>query len=113
MAATAIRIVVLCLAAAMICASLRAHRPEMAMAVSLAVGVAAAYLGSRDFGVFGRGLVGHLVRLRERTYALALRHEDDLPLLRHEGREPAPQSQGDGAGVRQREDGGRTAAPRR
>ncbi len=79
----------------------------------LAVGVAAAYLGSRDFGVFGRGLVGHLVRLRERTYALALRHEDDLPLLRHEGREPAPQSQGDGAGVQQREDGGRTAAPRR
>lgn len=79
----------------------------------LAVGVAAAYLGSRDFGVFGRGLVGHLVRLRERTYALALRHEDDLPLLRHEGREPAPQSQGDGTGVQQREDGGRTAAPRR
>ena len=74
----------------------------------LAVGVAAAYLGSRDFGVFGRGLVGHLVRLRERTYALALRHEDDLPLLRHEGREPAPQSQGDGTGVQQREDGGRT-----
>ena len=36
----------------------------------LAVGVAAAYLGSRDFGVFGRGLVGHFVRLRERARTL-------------------------------------------
>lgn len=36
----------------------------------VAVGVAAAYLGSRDFGVFGRGLVSHLVHLRARARAL-------------------------------------------
>ncbi len=56
MAATAIRIVVLCLAAAMICASLRVHRPEMAMAVSLAVGVAALLLMSEALAPVVEGL---------------------------------------------------------
>ncbi|MEE1200489.1 MAG: SpoIIIAC/SpoIIIAD family protein [Christensenellales bacterium] len=40
----AVRIVFLCMAAAMICAMLRPQRPEVATAVSLAVGVAALIL---------------------------------------------------------------------
>jgi len=40
----ALRIVVLCIAAAILCSSLRAQRPEIAAAVSLAVGVAALIL---------------------------------------------------------------------
>ena len=38
-----------------------------------AIGVGAAYLGSRDFGVFGHGLASHLVRLRRKARALELR----------------------------------------
>ena len=44
----------------------------------VAVGVAAAYLGSRDFGVFGHGLVSHLVRLRTRARAAAQRERSAL-----------------------------------
>lgn len=44
----------------------------------VAVGVAAAYLGSRDFGVFGHGLVSHLVRLRTRARAAAQRERAAL-----------------------------------
>lgn len=37
----------------------------------VAIGVGAAYLGSRDFGVFGHGLVSHLAHLRARARAIA------------------------------------------
>ena len=36
----------------------------------VAVGVGAAYLGSRDFGVFGHGLASHVARLRKEAHAL-------------------------------------------
>lgn len=41
MSALALRVVVLCVAAAMLCAALRAQRPEFALALSLAAGLAA------------------------------------------------------------------------
>ncbi len=55
MAETAVRIVVLCLAAAMVCASLRAQRPEMATAISLAVGVAALLMTSDAIAAMSGG----------------------------------------------------------
>ena len=45
----AIRIVILCLAGAMICAALRAQRPEIATAVALAVGVTALLMTTEAF----------------------------------------------------------------
>lgn len=56
METTAVQIVVLCLAAAMICASLRSHRPEMAMAVSLAAGVAALMMTGTALAPVAEGL---------------------------------------------------------
>lgn len=53
---TAFRIVILCLAAAIVCATLRPQRPEMAMAVSLAVGVAALLMSKDAFEVVSDGL---------------------------------------------------------
>ena len=47
---TAIRIVALCLAAAMICSTLRSQRPEMATALSLAVGIGALLMTGDAFG---------------------------------------------------------------
>lgn len=47
---TAIRIVALCLAAAMICSALRSQRPEMATALSLAVGIGALLMTGDAFG---------------------------------------------------------------
>lgn len=47
---TAIRIVALCLAAAMICSSLRSQRPEIATALSLAVGIGALLMTGDVFG---------------------------------------------------------------
>ena len=41
MSALAIRVIVLCLAAAMLSAAIRVQRPELALALSLAVGIAA------------------------------------------------------------------------
>ena len=50
-----IRVMGLCVAAAMLCSALRLQRPEMAMALSLAVAVAAlAMLGSEISGYSGR-----------------------------------------------------------
>ena len=46
----AIRIVALCLAAAMICSALRSQRPEIATALSLAVGVGALLMTGSVFG---------------------------------------------------------------
>lgn len=53
---TAIRILLLCLGAAMICAMLRAHRPEMATAVSLAVGLAALLMTQDAFSELSSGV---------------------------------------------------------
>lgn len=52
MAMTAVRIVLLCIGAALVCTMLRVHRPEMATAVSLAVGVAALLMTGEALGEF-------------------------------------------------------------
>ena len=48
----AIRIVLLCIGAALVCTMLRVHRPEMATAVSLTVGVAALLMTGDALGEF-------------------------------------------------------------
>lgn len=53
---TAIRILLLCLGAAMICAMLRVHRPEMAAAVSLAVGLTALMMTQDAFSELSLGM---------------------------------------------------------
>ena len=44
-----LRVIALCIAAAMICSALRTQRPEMAMVVSLAAGLTAVALLAREF----------------------------------------------------------------
>ena len=51
-----LRILVLCLSAALICMTLRAAHPQMASAVAMAAGVAALMLSSADLGAFSRAL---------------------------------------------------------
>ena len=53
---TAIRIVALCLAAAMICSALRSQRPEIATALSLAVGIGALLMTVDVFGTISSGI---------------------------------------------------------
>jgi stage III sporulation protein AD len=53
---TAIRVVILCLAAALVCATLRVQRPEIATAVSLAVGLAALLMTGEAFSAISNGL---------------------------------------------------------
>lgn len=53
---TAIRIVVLCIAAAVICAALRFQRPEIATAISLAVGLGALLMTGEAFGKLASGI---------------------------------------------------------
>ena len=53
---TAIRIVALCLAAAMICSALRSQRPEIATALSLAVGIGALLMTGDVFGEVSAGI---------------------------------------------------------
>lgn len=55
----AVRIVVLLVAASFVCVALRANRPEMAVAVSVAAGVAALLLSLEDIRT-AAGLVGDL-----------------------------------------------------
>lgn len=55
----AVRIVLLCVGAALVCAMLRLHRPEMAVMVSLAVGLAALLLTGDIF----RSLSGDVRRI--------------------------------------------------
>lgn len=50
----ALRILILCLAAALICASLRTTHPQIASAVALAAGVAALMLSTEDLGSFSQ-----------------------------------------------------------
>lgn len=51
---TAVRVTILCIAAAMICTSIRAQRPEIASAISLAVGIGVLLLTEDAFSsVFG------------------------------------------------------------
>lgn len=52
----AVRIVLLCLGAALVCATLRAHRPEMATAISLAVGVATLLMTREAYGEVSEGI---------------------------------------------------------
>ena len=51
-----LRVLVLCLSAALICMTLRAAHPQMAAAVAMAAGVAALMLSSADLGAFSRAL---------------------------------------------------------
>ena len=51
-----LRILMLCLSAALICMTLRAAHPQMAAAVAMAAGVAALMLSSADLGAFSRAL---------------------------------------------------------
>lgn len=53
---TAIRIVVLCVAAAMICTVLRTQRPEFAMVMSLTVGIASVLMTEQAFGAVSEGV---------------------------------------------------------
>ena len=60
----AVRIVVLLVAASFVCVALRANRPEMAVAVSVAAGVAALLLSLEDIRT-AAGLVGDLAARAE------------------------------------------------
>lgn len=51
-----LRILVLCLSAALICMTLRAAHPQIAAAVAMAAGVAALMLSGADLGSFARTL---------------------------------------------------------
>ena len=51
-----LRILVLCLSAALICMTLRAAHPQMAAAVAMAAGVAALMLSSAGLGAVSRAL---------------------------------------------------------
>ncbi|MDY5220429.1 MAG: SpoIIIAC/SpoIIIAD family protein [Eubacteriales bacterium] len=51
-----LRILVLCLSAALICMTLRAAHPQIAAAVAMAAGVAALMLSGADLGGFARTL---------------------------------------------------------
>lgn len=52
----ALRILLLCVAAALVCASLRSAHPQIATAVALAAGVAALTLSAGDLGRFAEAL---------------------------------------------------------
>lgn len=49
-----LRIMILCIAAALICASLRSAHPQIASAVALAAGVCALIASSQDIGAFSK-----------------------------------------------------------
>lgn len=51
-----LRILLLCLAAALVCMTLRAAHPQMAAAVAMAAGVAALMLSGADLGAFSDAL---------------------------------------------------------
>lgn len=53
---SALRILTLCVAAALICASLRTAHPQIATAVALAAGVAALMLSAEDLGRFAEAV---------------------------------------------------------
>ena len=53
---TALRILVLCISAALICASLRIQHPQIAAVVALAAGIAALMLSSADIAAFSGAL---------------------------------------------------------
>ena len=52
----AVKILVLCITAALICASIRSVHPQMAAAVALAAGVAAMLLSQSDIAVFSNAI---------------------------------------------------------
>lgn len=54
----ALRIMVLCVCAALICASLRTLHPQLASAVALAAGIAALMMSSEDIGQLSQALQG-------------------------------------------------------
>ena len=53
---TALRILVLCISAALICASIRTLHPQIAAAVALAAGIAALMLSAGDISAFSDAL---------------------------------------------------------
>ena len=53
---TAVRIIALCIAAALVCAALRAAHPQVAAVVALAAGVGVLTLSVGDFGRFAAAL---------------------------------------------------------
>ena len=66
---TAVRILILCISAAMICASIRTMHPQIAAAVALAAGMAALMLSAGDFGA----LSGTIKSLEEYAAASGVR----------------------------------------
>ena len=70
-----VRVIALCVAAAMICSALRVQRPEMATAVSLAAGIVALGLLAREFAVStdGMGALQALLRSDEAATATVLK----------------------------------------
>lgn len=70
-----LRVIALCVAAAMICSALRTQRPEMATAVSLAAGLAALALLYREFAASANGLdaLRSLLRADEGATATVLK----------------------------------------
>ena len=67
-----LRILVLCLSAALICMTLRAAHPQMAAAVAMAAGVAALMLSSADLGALSRALKALEVCVGEEVQPLYL-----------------------------------------
>lgn len=70
-----LRVIALCVAAAMICSALRTQRPEMATGVSLAAGLAALVLLYREFAASADGLdaLRSLLRADEGATATVLK----------------------------------------
>lgn len=66
------RILLLCLSAALICMTLRTAHPQMAAAVAMAAGVAALMLSSADLGAFSRALSTLESYLQEEVQSLYL-----------------------------------------
>jgi len=71
----AIRVVVLCLACALVCAALRVHRPEIAAAVALAAGVTALLMTVEAFSSVTEGVRRFiaLAAMEGETAAIVLR----------------------------------------
>lgn len=74
MAGSILRILALCIAAALVCVSIRATHPQIASAVALAAGIGALILSTNDIGRFS----GAIARLEE----LMSQSSDGIGLIR-------------------------------
>lgn len=72
---TAVRVIILCVSAAMICSAIRVQRPEVATAVSLAIGIGALLMTGESFSTVGSSLreFSELSGLEHGTAAIVLK----------------------------------------